>query len=386
MSMKRSTDHLLTTHTGSLPRPEDLVEMILATAKGDQVAGFDPRLTDAVNDVVRHQLEVGLDVVNDGEQGKITYYTYITDRLTGFEGELPAVALADVLDFPDFYKRVWWASEEAAQNVQTPACNGPIKVKSLEGLYRDIRNLKDASEASGAPEAFMTAVSPGLIAAAHGNQYYDSREEFLAAIGEAMREEYEAIAAAGFILQLDCPDLAMAAHLYFRDESIDAFKRLSIQSVEALNHATRHIDPDRMRLHLCWGNYEGPHHKDIELDEIIDIVLRARPNGLLVEAANPRHEHEWRVFENHKLPEGKILIPGVIDSTTNYIEHPEVVAQRLLNYARVVGGENLIAGTDCGFGTAVGLAMVDPKVAWAKLRSLAEGARLASRALGLARN
>ena len=379
--MKRSVDRILTTHTGSLPRPPDLVAMILAHEKGEDDPRFPDRLHGAVADIVQQERDADVDVINDGEQGKINYYTYINERLTGFEGDPQGGPMADVLEFPGFERRLWWATQEAQQNVRMLACNGPISVKTLEPLKRDIKNLQDATASTAAEEVFMSAVSPGLIASGHGNSYYPTREEFLEAVAEAMRQEYEAIANAGFVLHLDCPDLAMGRHLFYKEKSLEEFRRLAAENVDALNYATRNIDPDQMRMHLCWGNYEGPHHKDIPLQDILDVVLSGRPNGIAVEAANPRHAHEWRVFEDNKLPDGKIIIPGVLDSTSNYIEHPEVVADRLVNYARTVGQENVIAGTDCGFGTAVGLDLVDPNVTWAKFKSMAEGARIATQRL-----
>jgi 5-methyltetrahydropteroyltriglutamate--homocysteine methyltransferase len=379
--MERSTDRILTTHVGSLPRPDDLAQMIHDKDRGNTAPNWEERVAEAVEAAVRRQLQAGLDIVNDGEQSKINYYTYINDRLTGFGGEAPPIALADLLDFPSFVERVWWASEQAQETVRTPACNGPVTVHNLDDLWVDINNLKAAAQAAGAEQVFMTAVSPGLIASAWVNQYYPSREEYLDAVAEAMQQEYEAIAEAGFLLQLDCPDLAMGRHLYYRESSDDDFLNYARQDVEALNHATRNIDPDQMRMHLCWGNYEGPHNHDIALRDIIEIVLEARPNAILLEAANPRHAHEWQVFEEVKLPDEKVLIPGVIDSTSNFIEHPEVVAQRLISYANVVGRERVIAGTDCGFGTTVDLAMVDPNIAFAKFSAMVEGAQIASERL-----
>jgi 5-methyltetrahydropteroyltriglutamate--homocysteine methyltransferase len=383
--MKRSVDRILTTHTGSLPRPTDLEEMIVAREQGKSEHGFESRVAQAVADIVKRQREVGLDVINDGEQGKVNYVSYFRHRVTGFEGEpTPGAPQADVLEFPDFYKRVWWATPQAAQNVCLRTCNGPIKVKSLDSLRVEIANVKAAAEASGAEEVFMSAVSPGLIATGHANGYYPSRGEYLAAIASAMREEYEEIANAGLILQLDCPDLAMAKNMWFADKTLEEFRRLASEHVEALNDATRNIDPDRMRMHVCWGNSETPHHRDIALSDIVDIILSARPNGISLEAANPRHQHEWRVFEDTKLPDEKLLIPGVLDTTTNFIEHPEVVAQRLANYVRVVGQEHVIAGTDCGFGTAIGLEMVDRNVVWAKFQAMVEGAQIATQQLAAA--
>jgi 5-methyltetrahydropteroyltriglutamate--homocysteine methyltransferase len=376
--MKRSTHRILTTHVGSLPRPNDMAQMIHDKDRGNKPAYWRERLRTAVEDVALRQLDVGLDVINDGEQSKINYYTYINDRLSGFGGETGPLALADLLDFPSFVERVWWASEQAQETVRHPACNGPIEVKNLEDLWEDIEFLKAAKEATGAEDVFMTAVSPGLIASAWINQYYPSREEYLEAIANAMQQEYEAIADAGFILQLDCPDLAMGRHLYYRESSDEEFLTYCRQDIDALNHATRNIDPEVMRMHLCWGNYEGPHNHDVALRDIIELVFNARPHAILFEAANPRHAHEWHVFEHVTVPDEKVIIPGVLDTTTNYIEHPEVVAERLLHYAELVGIERVMAAPDCGFGTTVDLVMVDPEIVYAKLAAMVEGAAIAS--------
>lgn len=381
--MNRSTDRILTTHTGSLPRPPELLKMLYSREDGvtDQAA-FEATLRQAVADVVRRQAEAGVDVLNDGEMGKIGYSTYVKDRLTGFEGESSMPGLGDLVDYPEFAQRMFSDFGESQNYLRMPACVGPIKVRDREQLRRDIENLRAASEGAGARDVFMSAASPGVIALFFGNQHYPGREAYLAAIADAMREEYESIAEAGFVLQLDCPDLAMGRHIQFADASLEEFQRQARLNVEALNHATARIDPDSMRMHLCWGNYEGPHHRDVELEDIVDIVLTARPNAISLEACNPRHEHEWAVFEDVKLPEGKVLIPGVIDSTNNYVEHPELVAQRLGRYVRLVGQESVMGGSDCGFGTFAGLSAVDPSITWAKLQALAEGARMATSASG----
>jgi 5-methyltetrahydropteroyltriglutamate--homocysteine methyltransferase len=275
-------------------------------------------------------------------------------------------------------------AEEAIRHVRMLACSGPISVQDHAQVERDIANLKAATQGTAAEDVFMSAASPGVIALFFANQYYPSREAYLSAIADAMQEEYEAIAQAGFILQVDCPDLAMGRHIQFNDASLDEFRRQAQLNVEALNHATRNIGPEQMRMHLCWGNYEGPHHKDVPLAEIIDIVFSARPSAISIEACNPRHEHEWKLFEEVKLPEGKMLIPGVIDSTNNFIEHPELIAQRIVRYAQLVGQEHVMAGSDCGFGTGAGMAVVDPKITWAKFQAMAEGARLATQQLKVA--
>jgi 5-methyltetrahydropteroyltriglutamate--homocysteine methyltransferase len=375
--MKRSTDRFLTTHTGSLPRPPELVAMLQRNEAGEpgDRPRFEATVRAAVAEAVRHQVEAGIDVVNDGEQGKPGYATYIKDRVTGFGGESRVTtAWAEGRDFPEYVAR---RSNNTRSSFRRPVCDGPIEWKDFAAVKRDIDNLR-AAAAGVAGEVFMTAASPGVVAIFMANEYYPSREKYLEAIARVMRDEYEAIHAAGFVLQLDCPDLAMSRHNRFPDMSLPEFREIVGLHVEVLNEATRAIPPDRMRLHLCWGNYEGPHHLDVPLRDIIDLVLQARPAGISFEGANPRHEHEWKLWKEVELPPGKVLIPGVIDSTTNFIEHPELVAERIARYASVVGRENVIAGTDCGFGTFADNDSVDARIAWAKLRALAEGARLAS--------
>jgi 5-methyltetrahydropteroyltriglutamate--homocysteine methyltransferase len=374
--MKRSTDRILTTHTGSLPRPADLAVTLEALDAGTAVdpAAFQDRVRRAVADIVRMQVAAGIDVVSDGEQGKVGYSTYVRHRLTGFGGQSVAARRADWADFPEAAARA-----ERRSAVARPACDGPIDWKDRGGVERDVANLRAAVAAAGPTEAFMTAASPGVIAHFLRNTYYPSREAYLARLVDVMKEEYDAIHRAGFVLQVDCPDLAMGRHLAFPDLSNAEFVKIAEANVEALNHALRDIPPDRLRLHLCWGNYEGPHHRDIPLREILPVVLRARPRALSFEGANPRHEHEWIVFRERRLPDDKVIIPGVLDSTTNFIEHPELVAQRLVRYAEVVGRERVIAGSDCGFATFGRTQhIVEPEIAWAKLQAMAEGARLAS--------
>lgn len=380
--MKRSVDRILTTHTGSLPRPAHLLEAMYAKEDGQvQLKDVEAGIRDAVGEVVRRQAEVGIDVLNDGEMSKIGYATYVKDRLTGFEGESAMMNLAEVADFPEWGERLFDELGKGMSYVRSPACVGPIEVKDREQVARDIENLKAATQGVKAEDVFMTAASPGVIALFFANRYYPSREAYLSAIADAMRDEYQAITGAGFVLQLDCPDLAMGRHLQFADKTLDEFRREASLNVEALNAATAGIPPEQLRMHLCWGNYEGPHHLDVPLKDIIDIVLSARPSAISLEACNPRHAHEWRLFEEEKLPDDKVLIPGVIDSTTNYVEHPEVVAQRLVNYARLVGQERVMAGSDCGFSTFAGVSAVDPRITWAKFQSMAEGARLATEEL-----
>ncbi len=377
--MRRSTERFLTTHTGSLPRPDDLVRMMFAKEEGVPVdrAALAGRIRSAVAEVVRKQAEAGIDVINDGELSKPSYATYIKDRLNGFGGTSQSLQYQDLVDFPELAKRVF--GDPGRSRRKAPACNGPISVRDAQAARTDVEDLKGALGPVKAEEAFLTAASPGVISLFFRNDHYPGDEAYLFAIADAMRHEYETVAKAGFVLQVDCPDLAMGRHIQFAGLSLEEFRKMARQHVEALNHALANIPPDQLRLHLCWGNYEGPHHYDVPLADIIDIVFEARPNGISFEAANPRHGHEWKLFEHVKLPQGKVLIPGVLESKTNYVEHPELVAQRISRYARLVGRQNVIAGSDCGFGTWVGQAAVDPGVVWAKLASMAEGARLASR-------
>jgi 5-methyltetrahydropteroyltriglutamate--homocysteine methyltransferase len=384
--MRRSLDRILTTHTGSLPRPMSLVQSLLARESRQPVdaAALDAEVRSAVDGVVARQAEVGVDVVNDGEMGKIGYSTYVKERLTGFGGSQTfgqgsTIGPTDLTDYPNFAQRMM--RDSAITKLRMPACTGPIEVADREAVQKDIANLKAAAASHPAADVFMTAASPGVISLFLANEYYPSREAYLEAIARAMKDEYNAIAGAGIVLQLDCPDLAMGRHIQFGQASLEEFRRNAALNVEALNFAVADIPPEQLRMHLCWGNYEGPHHRDVALRDIIDIVLTARPSAISLEACNPRHAHEWQVFEDVNLPEGKVLIPGVIDSTNNYIEHPDLVAQRIEKYAQLVGRENVMAGTDCGFGTFAGMSTVDPEITWAKFRSMAEGARLASERL-----
>jgi 5-methyltetrahydropteroyltriglutamate--homocysteine methyltransferase len=377
--VKRSTERFLTTHTGSLPRPEDLIRTMFAKEEGVPVdaAALAARIRSAVAEVVRKQLDAGIDVVDDGEMSKPSYATYPKDRLTGFAGASHPLQYQDLVDFPGMARRVFGDPGRARR--KTPACTGPIAVSDRGAGQVDAANLRAALTGTGAQEGFLTAASPGVISLFFRDEYYGNHEKNLFAIAEAMRHEYEAVARAGFVLQVDCPDLAMGRHIQYAALSTEEFRKAARLHVEALNHALANVPPDQARVHLCWGNYEGPHHYDVALADILDVVFTARPTGISFEAANPRHAHEWRVFERVKVPAGKVLVPGVIDSTTNFIEHPELVAERIGRYAKLVGRDNVIAGTDCGFGTWVGQSAVDPHVVWAKLTTLAEGARLASR-------
>ena len=377
--MKRSTDRFLTTHTGSLPRPDDLIRIMFAKEEGLPIepAALAARIRSAVTDVVRRQVEAGIDVVDDGEVSKPSYATYPKDRLAGFDGARQALSYRDLVDFPGMARRVFGDPGRARR--KTPACTGPITVRDARAGQVDADNLAAALAQVKATEGFMTAASPGVISLFFKNEHYATHEAYLFAIAEAMRSEYEAVTNAGFVLQVDCPDLAMGRHIQYAGLGLQEFRAMARLHIRALDHALANIPPDRLRMHLCWGNYEGPHHYDVALADILDVVLEARPAGISFEAANPRHAHEWRVFERVTLPPGKVIIPGVIDSTTNFIEHPELVAERIGRFARLCGRENVIAGTDCGFGTWVGQAAVDPDIVWAKLASLAEGARLATR-------
>jgi 5-methyltetrahydropteroyltriglutamate--homocysteine methyltransferase len=375
--MKRSTEHVLTTHTGSLPRPPALLEALQRRDRGEtDGATIAQQVRDAVEDVVNRQAQAGVSVVNDGEAGKIGYSTYVKERLDGFGGEGGLGGMpADLVEFPDYMQRVM-----GGLDIEMPACVGPVSYRDLDAVRADIANLQAAVAAADVEDAFMTAASPGVISVFLQNQHYPSHEEYIGALADVMKVEYDEIHRAGLVLQLDCPDLAMTRHMNM-DESLEEFRRRAKLHVDAINHATRDIPGDDMRMHLCWGNYEGPHHYDIPLRDIIDIVLDARPAAISFEAANSRHEHEWTVFEDVKLPEGKVLIPGVLDSTTNYVEHPELISQRLIRYAELVGRENVIAGSDCGFATFASFLAVDPGITWAKLHAMADGARLASERL-----
>src|SRR5881628_816432 len=376
VSMKRSSERILTTHTGSLPRANDLTTLLEALDAGTvpEQAAFDARVHRAVADIVRQQMEAGVDIVNDGEQGKVGYSTYVRHRLTGFGGQAAVPTRADWADFPEAA-----AKSERRSTIMRPSCNGPIEWKDRTAVQNDVANLTAAVSAAKPTEAFMTAASPGVIAHFLKNEHYPSREAYLARLVDIMKDEYDAIHRAGFVLQVDCPDLAMGRHLAFPDLSNAEFLKIAAANVEALNHALRDIPADRIRLHLCWGNYEGPHHRDIPLRQLLPVALKARPQALSFEGANPRHEHEWVVFREIRLPDDRVIIPGVLDSTTNFVEHPELVAQRLVRYAEIVGRERVIAGTDCGFATfARSVNQVEPEIAWAKFKAMAEGARLAS--------
>jgi len=376
--MRRSSERFLTTHTGSLPRPEDLVRAMYAHEEGVPVDGqaLERRVATAVDDVVRKQAKAGIDVVNDGEMSKPSYATYVKDRLQGFGGTGNTFVYQDLVDFPNLAKRVF--GDPGRSRRKTPACNAAIGVRDAAAARRDVEHLKAAIANVRAEDAFLTAASPGVVSLFFRDDYYGSDEAYLAAIADAMRHEYETIAAAGLVLQIDCPDLGMGRHIQYANLSLAEFRKKAHLHVEALNDALRDIPADQLRMHLCWGNYEGPHHCDVPLADVIDVVFRAKPSALAFEAANPRHAHEWKLFETVKLPDGKLLIPGVIESKSNFVEHPELVAERIGRYASLVGRENVMAGSDCGYGTWVGQAAVDADVVWAKMAAMAEGARIAS--------
>jgi 5-methyltetrahydropteroyltriglutamate--homocysteine methyltransferase len=380
-ALKRSTDRILTTHTGSLPRPADLITLLKERQRGNApTATFTPRVAAAIEEVVQKQRSVGLDIVNDGEQSKPDYSTYIKDRLDGFGGEMEVHPTSrDGKDFPEFFSQ----NKPPTRNLFRPCCNAPISWRDFAAVEQDIAWLKAAVTRAcvRAEDTFMTAVSPGQAARFLGNRYYRSHEEYLNALADVLKKEYDAIAQAGFILQLDCPDLASGWNNQFAKASLNEFRDIVRLHIDVLNRTTRDVPADRLRIHLCWGNYAGPHNHDIPLREIIDLVLACRATAFAFEGANPRHAHEWHVFETVKLPDGKMIIPGVIDSTSNYIEHPQVVADRIVRLAKLVGRENVIAGVDCGFSTFAEAPTVHPSLVWAKLSALAEGARLASKEL-----
>ena len=371
---------ILTSHVGSLPRTQDVVDFIFARENGENYdqAAFDNCMSSACNETVRRQVEAGIDIVSDGETSKISYATYVKDRYTGFSGDSPRNAPADLKQFPSFLERL--ANSGGTPQYARPMCTGEVTSKGQGELQADIDNLKAGMAAHGATRGFMNAASPGVISLFLQNQHYATREAYLAALADAMKEEYETIVGAGLDLQLDCPDLALSRHMLFADLSDDEFVKIAAMHVEALNHALREIDPARVRVHICWGNYEGPHVCDIDMDKVFSTLMKTRARYVLFETSNPRHAHEWTVFRDRasEIPDDKVLVPGVVDTTTNFVEHPELVAERIARFVGIVGAERVIAGSDCGFGTFAGFGAVDPEIAYAKLTSLAEGAALAS--------
>ena len=371
---------ILTSHVGSLPRTQDVVDFIFARENGEsynQVA-FDNCMSSACNETVRRQVEAGVDIVSDGETSKISYATYVKDRYTGFSGDSPRNAPADLKQFPSFLERL--ANSGGTPQYARPMCTGEVTSKGQGELQADIDNLKAGMAAHGATRGFMNAASPGVISLFLQNKHYATREAYLAALADAMKEEYETIVGAGLDLQLDCPDLALSRHMLFADLSDDEFISIATMHVEALNHALRDIDPASVRVHICWGNYEGPHVCDIDMDKVFTTLMSTRARYVLFETSNPRHAHEWTVFRDRasEIPDDKVLVPGVVDTTTNFVEHPELVAERIARFTGIVGADRVIAGSDCGFGTFAGFGAVDPEIAYAKLTSLAEGAALAS--------
>ena len=369
---------ILTSHVGSLPRTQDIVDFIFARENEqpyDQAA-FDAAMTLAVDETVAKQVKAGIDIVSDGETSKISYATYVKDRYTGFSGDSPRNAPADLKMFPGFLKRL--ADDGGTPQYARPMCTGRVESKGQGELHKDINNLKDAMANHGVNRGFMNAASPGVISLFLQNDYYKTREAYLAALGDAMREEYETIVASGLDLQLDCPDLALSRHMLFQDLSDKEFLKVAASHVETLNHALENVPEDRVRIHICWGNYEGPHCCDIPMDTVFSTLMSTKAQYLLFETSNPRHAHEWTVFRDRKseIPDNKVLVPGVVDTTTNFVEHPELVAQRIERFTGIVGSDRVIAGSDCGFGTFAGFGAVDPDIAYAKLKSLSEGAAL----------
>ena len=368
------------THVGSLPRTQEVVDFIFAREREEPFdpAAFDATMARAVSDTVAKQVAAGVDIVSDGETSKISYATYVKDRYTGFSGDSPRNPPADLKLFPSFLKRL--AEDGGTPKYARPMCTADVKSKGQGELGKDIANLKATMAEHGATRGFMNAASPGVISLFLQNDHYPTRDAYLAALADAMREEYETIVAAGLDLQLDCPDLALSRHMLFQDLTDAEFVKIAVAHVEALNHALANVPADKVRIHICWGNYEGPHVCDIGMDKVFDTLMRAKARYVLFETSNPRHAHEWTVFRDRKadIPDDKVLIPGVVDTTTNFVEHPEVVAQRIERFTPIVGADRVIAGSDCGFGTFAGFGSVDPDIAYAKLRALSEGAAIAA--------
>ena len=369
---------ILTTHVGSLPRSQDVVDFIFARERGDAFdqTAFDNCMTAAVSETVQKQKDAGVQIVSDGETSKISYATYVKDRYTGFDGDSPRNAPADLKKFPTFLKRL--AADGGTPKYARPMCVGEVTSKGQGELQKDIANLKRAMAEHGVSRGFMNAASPGVISLFLQNDHYPTRDAYLAALADAMKEEYETIVASGLDLQLDCPDLALSRHMLFNDLSDDEFLKIAASHIEALNHALQDVPEDKIRIHICWGNYEGPHVCDIPMAKMFDTLMRAKARYVLFETSNPRHGHEWAVFRDRKsdIPDDKVLVPGVVDTTTNFVEHPALVAERLERFVDIVGADRVIAGSDCGFGTFAGFGAVDPDIAYAKLSALAEGAAL----------
>jgi 5-methyltetrahydropteroyltriglutamate--homocysteine methyltransferase len=379
--MRTSTERILTTHVGSLPRSQAVTDVLFARERNDvaDAAAAAQVISDAVAEVVRKQVAAGVDVVSDGEMSKISYATYIADRFTGFDGDTPREPGQDLVEFPRLLEKL--AKLGSTAKYRRPRCVGAIRNKTFAPLQEDLKNFSRAVTAGQPADAFLNAASPGVIALFQPNDFYKTADEYLEAVAEALRGEYEAIVAAGFLVQIDAPDLGMGRHTMYRHATVDEYLAHAERHVEVLNHALRNVPASRVRMHCCWGNYEGPHHHDVPMRDLLPVLLKAKPQALLFEAANPRHAHEWAVFKAAQLPDDKILIPGVLSSTTNYVEHPELVAERLLRFADIVGRERVMAGSDCGFSTFAGFGAVDPDIVYMKLGAMAEGARLASRKL-----
>ena len=379
--MRLSKDRILTTHVGSLPRSAKVFKLVFAKEDGKKINDkeYSNVIADAVKEVVKKQYDAGIDVVSDGEQSKISYATYIKDRLSGFEGDSPRNIPQDLEEFPEFSKRA--SRSGGVPSYKRPQCKGSVSVKDISPLRIDIENFQNALDRIRYTEAFLNSASPGVIALFQPNNYYPDHKRYLYALSDAMKEEYEGIFNAGFLIQIDSPDLALGRHVLFKDKSEKEFLSVVKLHIEALNHALENIPSEKIRLHVCWGNYQGPHHCDIEMKKILPAVLKAKPQALSFEGSNPRHSHEWEIFRDTKIPENKILIPGVIDSTTNFVEHPELVSERICRYAKIVGKNRVIAGTDCGFSTFAGFGTVDADITYAKLSSLVKGAQIASKKL-----
>ena len=380
--MSNSEKRILTTHTGSLPRPDDLIQIMWAKGDGIPVdeRALEERVAAAVDEIVGKQVAAGVSIINDGEMSKPSYATYVKDRLAGFGGDsIQNYFFADLADYPKSAEIV--AGNPGRRKRTAPGCNGPISVSDTEAAALDMVHLKNAASKRDVTGTFSSAASPGVVSIFFGNDYYKTDEEYVFAIAEAMRHEYEAIVVSGATVQLDCPDLAMGRHTTYADLDLAGYRKKVAMNIEALNHAVRNIPAEKVRMHLCWGNYPGPHHCDVAFAEIIDLVWSAKPQTILFEAANPRHAHEWDLFKTTKVPDDKILCPGVIEPQSNYIEHPELVAQRIERYANLVGADRVMAGVDCGFSVHVGMQGIDPDVAWAKLEALAQGAEIASNRL-----
>ena len=379
--MRTSTDRILTTHVGSLPRSQAVTDVLFGREHNtiSDAAAAAKVITDATVEVVKRQVAAGIDVVSDGEMSKISYATYVADRFTGFDGDTPREPGQDLVEFPRLLEKL--AKLGSTAKYRRPRCVGEIRTRTLEPIEEDLRNFKRAVDAGKPADAFLNAASPGVIALFQPNDFYRTADEYLEAVAEALRIEYEAIVAAGFLVQIDAPDLGMGRHTMYRHATVAEYLERAARHVEVLNHALRNVPAARVRMHCCWGNYEGPHHHDVPMSDLLPVLLAAKPQALLFEAANPRHAHEWTVFRDAKLPDDKILVPGVLSSTTNFVEHPDLVAERLLRFADIVGRERVMAGSDCGFSTFAGFGAVDPDIVYLKLAAMAEGARRASNKL-----